>query len=104
MEGAVNVSFPVFVLSPGKPFISPEGSTRRRGGEARGQQLALGELMQCGLAFSKAGQCRIASLRKEMHHKEREDRGGGEGQRSTMEPAETKAESFASGRVLLKDP
>lgn len=33
--------------------------------------------MQCGLAFSKAGQCRIASLRKELHHKEKEDRGGG---------------------------
>lgn len=27
--------------------------------------------MQCGLAFSKAGQCRIASLRKELHHKEK---------------------------------
>lgn len=37
------------------------------------------EVMQCGLAFSKAGQCRIASLRKELHHKEKEDRGGGGG-------------------------
>ncbi|KAJ4928743.1 hypothetical protein JOQ06_004369 [Pogonophryne albipinna] len=60
--------------------------------------------MQCGLAFSKAGQCRIASLRKELHHKEKEDRGGGEGQGSTIEPAEAEAESFSSGRVLLKDP
>ncbi|KAI4801699.1 hypothetical protein KUCAC02_019577 [Chaenocephalus aceratus] len=60
--------------------------------------------MQCGLAFSKAGQCRIASLRKELHHKEKEDRGGGEGQRSTIEPAEAEAERFSSGRVLLEDP
>lgn len=33
------------------------------------------EVMQCGLAFSKAGQCRIASLRTELHQEEQKRTG-----------------------------
>ena len=59
--------------------------------------------MQCGLAFSKAGQCRIALLRKELHHKEKEDRGGGErGPESLRRIVEREARCSRRGHFIFQ--